>query len=1158
MISLNYQINREIRVFISSTFNDLDEERRYLINTVFPELRVLAAERGVSITEIDLRWGITEEEAKQGKVVEMCLDEIEAAIPFFIGIIGENYGWCPPESIFSINPSLDKKYGSWLHEDMRRRLGMTEIEMQYGVLRRGETINANFFVKTVPNEKRPKPLLRLIDSIYTDGRYPVYDFSSKEEIGFRIRESFIRILEDTFPVESDETAFGINSRICQAIIFEKNKQYFQAGDCLEKLIDFVEDDSKDEVVIDGEGKTTVLCAFSSIIHNKQRFKCIPIIIGSTADLSKKDGIIRHINTGIRKLYNIPDVFLPSLERIDRDIDEEMEFLFSKISSSKPMIIVLDGVNNLSKENYDNTCSWLPRVHNGVKYVFSTNTDDSSFSALKARGAISYTISRFNDCECEEYIKNYLRSKKKALDEDQLSKVVHSPIRQTIKGLTLLLDELIYSGRFDNLYSLIVRYFCSCSSIEEVYENILVRLSDDYGQTTITKLLGILTACSNGLYESELRELMGFSHIRWAQFYQSIKTIVHVSEGTIKLQPLVFKNSVLPSEIMVVQLTNYFGLQRDTLRGKEVLANISYCTKNSKDLLSILTNGDFIFDSFKHPDKNAKMAQYWTWLLQESNVMLSPESVLNQLSFGNNDSCLVLSVLSEFFVQVLHEPEYSKVFAEEALKQNIETTDIPVIVGISNAYHTLAVLEYQHSRYKSARQFYIKAVEVLNRIPLSFDRLSLSKASLFSEAAECAAENGDFKIAKDYIKAAYTVVVNLYGETSVHSVHILGRMAYIHRLCKELPRAEELYKDAILKAKQLFGDDSPLELSYSIQLSFTLLELHKIEESFILAEHVLDIATKNGKQDLVRVAYNAMGSGYSKKRLYEQSLACNKNALDLSRQLYGELSNVTAQAYHNLGITYDNLNEFKASYDCKTKALDIRTRLFGKNHIKTASSLNGIGSYFFREGDYSKALDYQKDALEIRELCYGRYSSALPESYSNVVRCYNALKQYDSALNYATIGLDICLKVYGEKHLETADAYCDLGDTYANIKDVKKSTLNHVTAFSIYSEFYNKIDSRLEHIYYELIHDYWEMGQLEQALSFAEMNIECCLANHTSPSVTIAEAYHYKGTILAHMGQFINAVQVLASALNSLQGINSPLIMKIHMEIMTYTMMINKS
>ena len=51
--------SRNIRVFISSTFKDMKGERDRLLKKVFPKLRKIASEYNVTVTEVDLRWGIT-------------------------------------------------------------------------------------------------------------------------------------------------------------------------------------------------------------------------------------------------------------------------------------------------------------------------------------------------------------------------------------------------------------------------------------------------------------------------------------------------------------------------------------------------------------------------------------------------------------------------------------------------------------------------------------------------------------------------------------------------------------------------------------------------------------------------------------------------------------------------------------------------------------------------------------------------------------------------------------------------------------------------------------------------------------------------------------------------------------------------------------------
>ena len=86
---------RQIRVFISSTFRDMQAERDHLVKFIFPQLRKLCESRGVTWGEVDLRWGVTDEQAAEGKVLPICLEEIKRCRPYFIGLLGERYGWIP-------------------------------------------------------------------------------------------------------------------------------------------------------------------------------------------------------------------------------------------------------------------------------------------------------------------------------------------------------------------------------------------------------------------------------------------------------------------------------------------------------------------------------------------------------------------------------------------------------------------------------------------------------------------------------------------------------------------------------------------------------------------------------------------------------------------------------------------------------------------------------------------------------------------------------------------------------------------------------------------------------------------------------------------------------------------------------------------------------
>src|ERR1017187_9763607 len=91
---------RTFRVFVSSTFEDLREERDALQREVFPALRKLCEQHGARFQAIDLRWGIRDEAALDQKTMEICLREIERCRetgikPNFIVLLGDRYGWRP-------------------------------------------------------------------------------------------------------------------------------------------------------------------------------------------------------------------------------------------------------------------------------------------------------------------------------------------------------------------------------------------------------------------------------------------------------------------------------------------------------------------------------------------------------------------------------------------------------------------------------------------------------------------------------------------------------------------------------------------------------------------------------------------------------------------------------------------------------------------------------------------------------------------------------------------------------------------------------------------------------------------------------------------------------------------------------------------------------
>src|ERR1041384_8298540 len=91
---------RTFRIFVSSTFSDLKEERNALQKYVFPRLRELCAQHGCRFQAIDLRWGVRDEAGLDQQTMKICLDEVNRSQrasprPNFIVLLGDRYGWRP-------------------------------------------------------------------------------------------------------------------------------------------------------------------------------------------------------------------------------------------------------------------------------------------------------------------------------------------------------------------------------------------------------------------------------------------------------------------------------------------------------------------------------------------------------------------------------------------------------------------------------------------------------------------------------------------------------------------------------------------------------------------------------------------------------------------------------------------------------------------------------------------------------------------------------------------------------------------------------------------------------------------------------------------------------------------------------------------------------
>ena len=237
---------RNINIFISSTFNDMQSERDIIRKQIVRKLQEELADYHVSIQVTDLRWGVdtlnVDEGEREAKVLHVCLDAIQNSRPYFIALLGERYGWMPsPRSMENIKRTLSNEQQQALG-DVSDSMSVTEMEILLGALGNQDLMPHSFFCfrnpvsyDDMPNDKK---------SLYLDS------LSTKEEV----RKNAVRLEKLKKRIETE----------CETVRLEQNiinydAQWIEKGetgkfDNLESFADQLYSLIYDDIVSDIEAE----------------------------------------------------------------------------------------------------------------------------------------------------------------------------------------------------------------------------------------------------------------------------------------------------------------------------------------------------------------------------------------------------------------------------------------------------------------------------------------------------------------------------------------------------------------------------------------------------------------------------------------------------------------------------------------------------------------------------------------------------------------------------------------------------------------------------------------------------------------------------------------------------------------------------------------
>ncbi|MGQ0702987.1 MAG: DUF4062 domain-containing protein, partial [Gemmatimonadales bacterium] len=525
---------RVMRVFLSSTFRDMQAEREELVKRALPRIRHLCEKRGVVWSEVDLRWGVTDEQKAEGRVLPICLAEIHRCRPYFIGLLGECYGWIPDQ----VDPSLLERE-IWLANQGGR--SVTELEILHGVLNNPEMAEHAFFyfrspayLDQLPEEQRdlfrgmPSPeeirrlgpreaarraeegrqkLARLKQRI-RESRFPVVDYPDPKTLGEQIVRDLTAVLDRLFPEGSrldpldaeaaDHEAFGQS----RARVYIHRQRYFDALDR------HAEGTGPPLVVLgeSGSGKSALLANwfFRYRSANPQAFALIHFL-GASPSSADWTAMLRRILGELVRRMGIEQPVPKGREGLREAFLNGLHLAAAK----GPVVLALDGLDQLEDRDAAELV-WLPReIAPNVRLVVST-LPGRAFEVLTERGWPTLTIEPLEAPERRRLIVEYLAQYAKTLVPAQVERIAATPQAANPLFLRALLEELRVWGDHQGLDRRIAHYL-EADSLPALYQRILERYEQDYEAEqpgVVGASMALLWASRRGLAESELLDLLG--------------------------------------------------------------------------------------------------------------------------------------------------------------------------------------------------------------------------------------------------------------------------------------------------------------------------------------------------------------------------------------------------------------------------------------------------------------------------------------------------------------------------------------------------------------------------------------------------------------------------------------------------------------------------